>query len=559
MLLLTATALAQLPPTDAAGHPWWQHAVFYEIYPRSFADSNHDGVGDLNGITAHLDYLQQLGIDAIWITPCYPSPQVDFGYDVSDYRNIDPQYGTLADFDHLAAEAKKRGIRIIMDYVLNHTSDQHPWFLDSRSSRAAAHRDWYVWRDQPNNWQSLFGGPAWEFDHKTGQFYLHQFYVQQPDLNWSNPAVKQAMFDVTRFWYERGVAGFRLDAVDRLFETYRDNPVKTNADGSKEIEDVYTREQPGEHEVLRELRQLSDQYHAVLIGETWTDDTAGLLKYYGNGKELQLPMDFNFATVNKLSAAEFRKQIGLVESACDQTMWLGSPTRVGQPSCTAWPVFLLSNHDMQRGYNRYGDGKHNDQIARMMAALLLTLRGTPLLYYGEEIGMENNDPTRVEDVKDPVGRREWPRNKGRDGERTPMQWNSGANAGFSEAQPWLPVPPSYQSHNVALEEKAANSVLAFYQQLLKLRRETPALIEGNYVALNTTDPNVLSFAREYGNRAVLVALNMSSAPQSVAYSLAAYSPRMKTLLSAEGRGQSLRRVELQPFGVFIAELAKKKN
>ena len=559
-LLFASHALAQLPPTDAAGHPWWQHAVFYEIYPRSFADSNHDGVGDLNGITAHLDYLRQLGVDAIWITPCYPSPQVDFGYDVSDYENIDPQYGTLADFDRLAAAAQKRDIRIIMDYVLNHTSDQHPWFLDSRSSRTAEHRDWYVWRDgkgssPPNNWQSLFGGPAWEFDPKTGQFYLHQFYVQQPDLNWNNPAVKQALFDVTRFWYERGVAGFRLDAVDRLFETYRDNPVKTDADGSTEIEDLYTREQPGEHEILRELRQVSDPYHAVLIGETWTDDTAGLLKYYGGGRELQLPMDFNFATVNQLSASEFRKQIGFVESACDRTA-MSVP---GQPSCIAWPVFLLSNHDMRRGYNRYGDGKHNDQIARMMAALVLTLRGTPLLYYGEEIGMENNDPTRVEDVKDPVGRREWPRNKGRDGERTPMQWNGGVNAGFSEATPWLPVPPSYKTHNVAAEEKDKKSVLQFYRSLLKLRRENPVLAEGDYLAINPEDPNVLSFLRRAGGRAVLVALNLSSTPQSVTYSLASYSPRMKALLSSGGRGKFFDKVDLQPYGVFIAELTTNKK
>ena len=585
-VLITLNAAAQLAPTDAHGHPWWQHAVFYEIYPRSFADSNNDGIGDLNGITAHLDYLQKLGVDAIWITPCYPSPQVDFGYDVSDYRSIDPQYGTLADFDRLAAEAQKRGIRIVMDYVLNHTSDQHPWFLDSRSSRTAEHRDWYVWHEgkggaPPNNWQSLFGGPAWEFDQETGQFYLHQFYVQQPDLNWNNPAVKQAMFDVARFWYERGVAGFRLDAVDRLFEDpqFRDNPVKTLPDGSTEIEDVYTREQPGEHRVLRELRQVSDAYHAVLIGETWTDDIAGLLKYYGNGQELQLPMDFNFATVNKLSASEFRKQIGFVESACDQTTNRDSPFAVShsqeasgqqpmangegrpasQPSCIAWPVFLLSNHDMERGYNRYGDGKNNDQIAKMMSALLLTLRGTPLLYYGEEIGMENNDPTRVEDVKDPVGRREWPRNKGRDGERTPMQWDSSLNAGFSQTAPWLPVPPSFKTHNVRSEEKKKDSVLGFYRDLLKLRHDNPALEEGNYVVLNPEDPNVLSFLREEGGRAVLVALNMTATPQTATFSLLSYSPRMKELLASGASGKYFDNVRLQPYGVFIAELRAKKK
>ena len=558
VLLFATVAVAQSPAKDPYNHPWWQHAVFYEIYPRSFADSNHDGVGDLNGITAHMDYLKWLGVDALWLTPCYPSPQVDFGYDVSDYRTIDPQYGTLTDFDRMKAEAARRGMSIIMDLVLNHTSDQHPWFLDSRSSRTAAHRDWYVWRDPrkggpPTNWQSLFGGSAWKFDNKTGQYYLHQFYVQQPDLNWSNPAVKEAMFDVARFWYQRGVAGFRLDAVDRLFETYRDNPVKTQPDGSKQVEDVYTREQPGEHEVLRDLRRLTDDYHAVLIGETWTDDIDGLVKYYGGGKELQLPMDFNFATVNKLSAPEFRRQIALVESACDRTR----TTAPGEPSCIAWPVFLLSNHDMERAYNRYGDGVHNDQIAKMMAALVLTLRGTPILYYGEEIGMENNDPKRVEDVKDPVGRREWPRNKGRDGERTPMQWDDSVNAGFSAAKPWLPVPASYKTHNVAVEAKDSNSVLEFYRRLSQLRKENTALAEGNYVALNTGDPNVLAYLREQGDHAVLAALNMSGAAQTVKFDLPAYSAEVKLLLSSNASASSVQAVELQPFGAFVGELTRK--
>jgi alpha-glucosidase len=334
-LAATPLSFAQPKPVDAEGHQWWQHAVFYEIYPRSFADHNGDGIGDLKGITSKLDYLKDLGVDAIWITPCYPSPQVDFGYDVSDYQDIDPMYGTLADFDRLMKEAKKRDIRIIMDYVINHTSDQHKWFLDSKSSRTAPHRDWYVWRDgkgpdvPPNNWVSIFGGPAWKFDAKTGQSYYHFFYPEQPDLNWRNPAVEKAMFDVTRWWYRRGVAGFRLDAVDTLFEdpALPDNPILPgkNKYGDPNTETKYNVKLPELHRVLRDLRKVADEHGAVLIGETWTSNIDELKNYYGeHSNELQMPMDLMFATVNKLSAQEFRRQIAAVDSA------------------GGWPVFVIS-------------------------------------------------------------------------------------------------------------------------------------------------------------------------------------------------------------------------
>jgi len=288
---------AQQRAVDADGHQWWQHSVFYELYPRSFADSNNDGIGDLKGITAKLDYLKELGVDAIRITPCFPSPQVDFGYDVSDYVNIDPMYGTLADFDRLVSEAKKRGIRVILDFVVNHTSDQHAWFLDSKSSRTAAHRDWYIWRDgkgpdqPPNNWLSTFGSPGWQYDPGTKQYYYHYFYPEQPDLNWRNPAVEKAMFDVTRFWYERGVAGFRLDAVDTLYEDpqLRENPGLPGKDkfGRPNQDEVYNKKLPEVHAALQRLRKVADEYDAVLIGETWTKDVSQLQEYYGkNGNEL---------------------------------------------------------------------------------------------------------------------------------------------------------------------------------------------------------------------------------------------------------------------------------
>jgi len=546
---------SQTQPVDAEGHQWWQHAVFYEIYPRSFMDSNNDGIGDLNGIASKLDYLKSLGVDAIWITPCYPSPQIDFGYDVSDYENIDPMYGTLADFDRLQEAAKKRGIRIIMDFVMNHTSDQHAWFIDSRPSRTAAKRDWYMWHDgnatggPPNNWISTFGGSAWTLDAKTGQYFYHYFYAQQPDLNWRNPAVHDAMFDVTRWWYKRGVAGFRLDAVDTLFEdpALRDNPVLPglNKFGDPNEQDLYNTKLPGVHDVLRNLRKVADEHNAVLIGETWTKDVNELKQYYGeHSDELQMPMDFLFTKVDKLSPAEFRRQIAAVDSA------------------GGWPVFVLSNHDIVRSYVRYGDGKNNQAIAKLMAALYLTLRGTPIMYYGEEIGMENTDPVRKEDVKDPIGRVGWPQEKGRDGERTPMQWSDSANAGFTRGTPWLPVPPSYKTVNVASQLRNPTSILQTYRSLLALRHQNQTLLDGDYVALNQNDANVLSYLRRYKNEAVLVVLNMSPQPQEVSFDLAPQgfpAKSARTLLTTMAPGSkttSLSHLSLKPFAVYIGASSK---
>jgi alpha-glucosidase len=549
--LISAGAQTSANAVDAEGHQWWQHAVFYEIYPRSFADSNNDGVGDLKGITSKLDYLKDLGVDAIWISPCFPSPQVDFGYDVSDYENIDPMYGTLADFDTLASEATKRGIRIILDFVVNHSSDQHPWFVDSKSSRTSKYRDWYIWRDgkgpgqPPNNWTSTFGGSAWKFDPATNQFYYHYFYAEQPDLNWRNPAVKNAMFDVTRWWYHRGVSGFRLDAVDTLFEdpNLHDNPIARpgkNAFGDPIEKNEYNTKLPEVHDVLRGLRQVADGSGAVLIGETWTKDISELRQYYGDhSDELQMPMDLMFTKL-KFSAPEFRQHIAAVDAA------------------GGWPVYVISNHDIVRSYDRYGDGEHNDQIARVMAALYLTLRGTPIMYYGEEIGMKTTPPTRKDDVKDPIGKRGWPKEKGRDGERTPMQWDGSENAGFSKATPWLPVPPTYKTHTVADELKDKNSVLEFYKRVLSLRHTNRALLDGSYIALNENDPNVLSYLRIYKDQAVLVALNMSGSIQKVNFELSHNGfSSSKTLVSTPKSSATGDVVVLEPYGVFIGQLSKK--
>ncbi len=548
-------AAANPSPKDAEGHEWWQHAVFYEVYPRSFADSDNNGIGDLKGITSKMDYLKDLGVDAIWLTPCFPSPQVDFGYDVSDYTDIDPMYGTLADFDAMSEAGKQRNIRIILDLVVNHSSDQHKWFLDSKSSRSSAHRDWYVWRDgkdsnqPPNNWISIFGGPAWTFDPQTGQWYYRIFYSAQPDLNWRNPAVEKAMFDVTRWWYKRGVSGFRLDAVDTIFEdpNLKDNPVLpgTSKYGDPNMENVYNSKLPELHGVLQRLRAVADENGAVLIGETWTKNIDELKLYYGgHSRELQMPMDLMFTTVNRLSAPEFRRQIAAADAS------------------GGWPVYVISNHDIVRSYNRYGDGQHNDEIAKLMAGMYLTLRGTPIMYYGEELGMENNDPKRKEDVKDPVGRVGWPVDKGRDGERTPMQWNGSANAGFSQTEPWLPVPASSKTHNVEAELNDPNSILQFYKSVLKLRREDPALRDGAYIPLNEDQPNVVSYLRRYKDQAVLVVLNMSGAEQKVSFDLAkqgfsgAKATTLLTTLSTHPQDVKLSEVSLEPFAVYIAKVGK---
>ena len=553
LAMLALTAAAQTTKTKVET-PWWKHAVFYEIYPRSFADSNNDGIGDLNGIDAKLGYLKALGVSAIWISPCYPSPQKDFGYDVSDYENIDPMYGDLKDFDKLEQNARQDGLRIIMDFVPNHTSDQHKWFLDSRSSRTSAHRDWYVWRDAkpgggpPNNWISDFGGPAWTFDPATRQYYYHYFEAAQPDLNWRNPAVRKAMFDVTRFWYQHGVSGFRLDAVDTLFEdpALRDNPTKPGKTefGDPEMVNKYNDNLPENHDVLKQLRSIADQHDAVLVGETWTDSIGALKAYYGaHEDEIQLPMDFMFTTVNVLSAPKFRTQIALQESAKE------------------WPVYVITNHDMRRSYDRYGDGQHNDAIAKVMAGMYLTLRGTPIMYYGEELGMANNDPTRREDVKDPLGIAGWPEQKGRDGERTPMQWDGTKNAGFTTGTPWLPVPESYKTHNVESELQDPDSVLLFYKHLLELRRNSPALLDGEYIPLNEDDPNVLAYIRKEKDNLVLVVLNMASSTQSVKLALdakgihAAKREVLLTSLNSKPSDNAQDGIAMEPYSVYIAKLS----
>jgi alpha-glucosidase len=563
-----SSSVAMLVPSDTgSSDPWWRHAVLYEIYPRSFQDSNGDGVGDINGITSRLDYLKDLGIDAIWITPMYPSPGVDYGYDIADYTAIDPEYGTMADFDHMVTEAKQRGIRVIMDYVMNHTSDQHPWFKESRSSKSNPKRDWYVWRDgkvdatgklqPPNNWQSWFGHSAWTLDPATNQYYYHYFYTQQPDLNWRNPEVHKAMEDVLKFWMNHGVAGFRIDAASRLYEDpeMRDDPYLPgyNAYGDRNIDHKYTDNSPEVHDTLREVRNVVNAYPGdpVLVTEADEPNIGELTKMYGAGDEVQLPMDFQIADVNELSAVRFRKLFNEVEAN----------TANGQPE------YFFSNHDQPRQWDRYGDSHPEavkDQVARLMAALLLTTRGTPQMYYGEEIGMRTTDPARIEDVHDPIGKLGWPKEKGRDGERTPMQWDSGQHAGFTTGgTPWLPVPPSASKYNVETEKQNPDSIFNTYKRLLALRKSEPALRNGSYESVDDNDEHVFAFLRKDGDSTIVVALNMSAEPRSFAVKLDSLksrttadviyrSPLGKGGLSAET--VKLNHFPLEPFGFVIAKV-----
>lgn len=530
---------------------WWQRGVIYQIYPRSFQDSSGNGIGDLQGIINRLDYLndgtpRSLGIDAIWISPFYPSPMADFGYDVSDYNDIHPLFGDLATFDRLVAAAHQRQIKVIIDYVPNHTSDQHPWFIESRRSRSNSKRDWYIWRDgradgsPPNNWGSFFGGPAWTFDETTGQYYLHQFLREQPELNWRNPAVQDAMFDVLRFWLERGVDGFRMDVVGLILKDaeLRDNPINPNADPNlaandlhSRLEHVYNGDQDEVHPIMRQFRQLLDGYNErVAIGELW-GPLPRWVRYYGdNGDGLHLPFNFRLMDETAWSASAMRAAVDTLEAALP---------------AFAWPNYVLGNHDRIRLATRFG----GQAQARLAAMMLLTLRGTPTLYYGDELGLENGIIS-PEQMQDPQGI-----NLGvertRDVARTPMQWDATPHAGFSTTTPWLPVSPDYQARNVAVQDAAPTSILNLYRQLLWLRRQSPALHNGRYQSL-AVHPDCFVYLRQAGGEQALIALNFSDAPCTI--SIPAAQPHQVILSTHLDREEqvNLAAVTLRPFeGVIL--------
>lgn len=472
---------------------WWKYAIIYQIYPRSFQDSNADGIGDLNGIISRLDYLPRLGVDAIWISPIYPSPMADFGYDISDYRGIDRIFGTMDDFDRLLEAVHERGMRLILDFVPNHTSDQHPWFIESRSSRDNPKRDWYLWRDEPNNWQSHFGGSAWEFDAKTGQYYLHEFLKEQPDLNWRNPQVKAAMFENLRYWLRKGVDGFRVDVMwlmikDNQFRDNPPNPAYKVGQGSREMYlPVYDADRPEVHELVAEMRSAIDEFgNRVLIGEIYLP-IPRLMDYYGtNLRGADLPFNFQLLLCS-WTAEDLAHTISDYMSALPPG---------------AWPNWVLGNHDQARIASRIGTKK-----ARAAALLLFSLPGTLTVYYGEELGMQNV-PISPDEARDPAEIRQPGIGKGRDPERTPMPWDGTAQCGFSRIEPWLPLGEANRHVNVEASEMDPDSMLAFYKQLIALRRAKPALVSGGVTEVDATE-GVLRFVRSDGNERFEVLLNLA--------------------------------------------------
>jgi alpha-glucosidase len=565
---------------------WWQTAVFYQIYPRSFADGNGDGIGDFKGMIEKLDYLSDLGVDAIWLSPHFPSPNWDCGYDISNYTNVAPEYGTLEDFKTFLREAHARNMRVILDLVLNHTSDEHPWFLESKSSRDNPKADWYIWLDTPpNNWQSCFDGEAWTYVPERAQYYYHYFMKQQPDLNWHNPEVKKAMWDAARFWLDLGVDGYRLDAIGTIYEDTNLTPhnvpfdlaglrraseqAQTPAE-KKKIEkywyDMFKNQwgQPGLHELMKELRTILDEYEGdrMLVGE---DDN---IAYIGNGNdELNLVFNFPLMRTERITPSHIRR---------NQKERL---TQLDALPLKGWPCNTLGNHDCSRIHTRYGDRLHDAALARLHAALVLTLKGTPFLYNGEEIGMTDYMLTDISQVKDTMG--SWYYHAivtdmgvhpdeamqrtaamTRDKNRTPMQWSNRPNAGFSPSNvaTWLPINPNYKNGiNVRDQQHNPSSLLNYYKHLLQVRKNSPALIEGEYIPLNNTAKDYFAFIRKSNEQTILVILNFSSKKLELDFSrvkeieghnlqiLFSSAERLKTVKPPRG-------LMISPFEAFIAEV-----
>ncbi|UYY56869.1 alpha-amylase family glycosyl hydrolase [Sphingomonas sp. S2-65] len=501
---------------------WWQSGVIYQIYPRSFQDSNGDGIGDLPGIEARLDALVELGVDAVWISPIFPSPMADFGYDVADYTGIDPRFGTIEDFDALLEAAHDRGLKLLLDFVPNHSSDQHPWFLESRSSRDNPRRDWYIWRDAnpdgspPNNWISDFGGSAWEWDETTGQYYLHAFLKEQPDLNWRNPEVQAAMLDAMRFWFDRGVDGFRIDVLWHMVKhaDFPDNPANPDyAPGMGEMFSVlqlHSTDQEEVHGIAERMRSLADVYpERVLIGEIYLP-LDRLMRYYGTqAPGVHLP--FNFQLIDApWDAPHLARIIAEYEAALP---------------AAAWPNWVLGNHDRPRAATRFGP-----EQARVAAMLLLTLRGTPTLYYGDEIGMADGT-IPADQTQDPRELREPGIGLGRDPVRTPMAWDDSPNAGFTTGTAWLPLHADWQTRNVAAQRSEAGSMWQLHHDLLALRRQHPALAVGDWHPVDAGG-DLLAYERRHGDQRLLIVLNLGDQPQG--FSIPEWAEGFTPLLSTRG-------------------------
>lgn len=532
---------------ETGSHLWWQRGIIYQIYPRSFMDSNGDGVGDLPGIIGKLDHLRDLGVDALWLSPTFPSPMADFGYDVADYTGVHPLFGTLADMDRLIEQAHARDLKVLLDLVPNHTSNEHPWFLESRSSRDNPKRDWYIWRDPgesggpPNNWLSNFGGSAWEYDERTGQYYYHAFLKEQPDLNYRNPEVLAAMLDAMRFWLDRGIDGFRVDVIWQMMkdDQFRDNPpnpdYRPGQNPYTALLPVHTADLPEVHDIIRAMRRVVDEYdERVLIGEIYLP-IERLVTYYGvDGSGVHMPYNFQLLLIPW--------DAGVVAATIDAYEAL--------LPAGAWPNWVLGNHDRPRIASRVGR-----EQARVAAMLLLTLRGTPTLYYGDEIGMVNV-PIPPELIQDPHERNVPGLGLGRDPVRTPMQWNTGPNAGFTSGVPWLPVAADYQAFNVAVEERDPRSMLALHRRLIALRRSQPALEVGAYTSV-PAPADLIAYLRTGPDRRYLVVLNLGHEARVFTNTDLDFRGRLvlTTHLDREDE-EVLGALELRPDEGIIVELAE---
>ncbi len=538
---------------------WWRGAVIYQVYPRSYQDSNGDGIGDLKGVIARLDYIASLGVEAIWLSPFFTSPMADFGYDVSDYRDVDPMFGTLADFDRLVSAANARGLRIIIDLVLSHTSDQHPWFKESRSSRDNPKADWYVWTapkpdgTPPTNWLAIFGGSSWEWDSRREQYYLHNFLISQPDLNFHNPAVQDAVLAVARFWLERGVSGFRLDTVNFYFhdQALRDNPPlpagmavtttpRTNPYSYQYH--LYDKNRPENLAFLERLRLVMDEFPNITsVGELGTDhDVFEMTAAYTEaGKRLHMTYSFDLLSAT-FSAGFIRHTVMAMEAG------------IG----TGWNGWALSNHDVIRVMTRWGAGHDRTALAPLLVALVTTLRGTAYLYQGEELGLTEADvPFAL--IQDPYGKRFWPENKGRDGCRTPMPWDAHlSHAGFSQGTPWLPVSPEHTAAAVASQDSDRASVLNRSRQFLRWRKSHPALATGSMHFLEAPEPCLL-FTRTQDSVTVLCAFNLGPNPLSLALT-GAGTGALAGVTALNGHGftgtASNNHLHLPPYQAFFGTL-----
>ncbi len=534
---------------------WWRGAVIYQIYPRSFQDTNDDGIGDLRGITMRLPYIASLGVDAIWISPFFKSPMLDFGYDVSDYRAVDPMFGTMADFDAMIAEAHRLGLKVMIDQVISHSSDQHEWFKESRSNQTNAKSDWYVWADAkpdgspPNNWLSIFGGSAWEWDTSRRQYYLHNFLRSQPDLNFHNMDVQDALLDSVRFWLDRGVDGFRLDTINFYVhdKQLRDNPALPVEERNSAIapdvnpynyqDHKFDKNQPENLEFLKRFRSLLNEYGAAAVGEVG-DAQYGLeivSEYTSGGDKVQMCYSFDFLSPEPISAPRVKEVVSQFEASAP----------------TGWSCWAFSNHDVVRHASRWADQvRDRDGFLKMAASVILSLRGSVCIYQGEELGLTEGQ-IAFEDLQDPYGIQFWPTFKGRDGCRTPMVWSHNeANGGFSSAKPWLPIPPEHLNHAVNTHADANDSLLEHYRSFMRFRKRHPALIKGSIKFLDA-DQSVLVFERVHADEKLLVAINMTDQTQSCAV-----DAQLQTLPDGGGYGGQLinNTIKLEKYGTLICKV-----